>query len=54
VLWGPSVLRRGDSEFVVGRRFWVYVARPKNVRLTVAGKRVDLPARRNVRTVVSG
>ncbi|MDX6485907.1 MAG: cytoskeleton protein RodZ [Gaiellaceae bacterium] len=54
---GPVVfqgtLRPGDKEFIVGTRFWLSVRRPSGVHLTLAGKPVSLPARRNLKIVVT-
>jgi Helix-turn-helix domain len=53
---GPVVfqgtLRPGDSEFIVGRKFWLSVRRPAGARFRLAGKTVSLPAHRNVKLVV--
>jgi cytoskeleton protein RodZ len=48
-----GTLRRGDHEFVIGRRFWLYVRRPAGVRFRLGGKPVSLPARRNLKVVVT-
>jgi hypothetical protein len=48
-----GTLRPGDSEFVIGKRFWLYVRRPAGVRFKLGGKPVSLPARRNLRVVVT-
>jgi hypothetical protein len=54
---GPVVfqgtLKRGDKEFLVGRRFWLAIRRPAGVRFRLAGKPVSLPARRNLKVVVT-
>jgi len=54
---GPVVyqgtLRRGDKEFLLGRRFWLSVRHPARLRLTLAGKPVSLPAHRNLKVVVT-
>ena len=47
-----GTLRPGDSEFLIGKRFWLSVKRPAGVRLKLAGKPVTLPARHNVHVVV--
>jgi Helix-turn-helix domain len=47
-----GTLRRGDSEFLIGKRFWLAVRRPAGVRLKLAGKPITLPARHNVHVVV--
>ena len=43
----------GKVERVSGSRFWLYVKRPAAVRVTLAGKPVSLPARRNLKVVVT-
>jgi cytoskeleton protein RodZ len=48
-----GTLRRGDREFVIGTRFWLYVRRPAGVRFRLGGKPVSLPARRNLKVVVT-
>jgi hypothetical protein len=48
-----GTLRPGDREFIVGTRFWLSVHRPQGVRFTLAGKPVALPARRNLKVVVT-
>ena len=54
---GPVVyqgtLRRGDAEFLVGKRFWLAVRRPTGVRFTLLGKPVSLPARHNLKVLVT-
>jgi hypothetical protein len=47
-----GTLRRGDSEFLIGKRFWLSVRRPAGVRLKLAGKPITLPAHHNVHVVV--
>jgi len=48
-----GTLRPGDSEFVIGKRFWLYVRRPAGVRFKLGGKPVSLPARPNLKVVVT-
>jgi hypothetical protein len=48
-----GTLRPHDREFVIGTRFWIYVRRPAGVRFTRGGKPVSLPARRNLKVLVS-
>jgi hypothetical protein len=54
---GPVVyqgtLRRGDKEFLLGKRFWLSVRHPARLRLTLAGKPVSLPGRRNLKVIVT-
>jgi hypothetical protein len=53
---GPVVfqgtLRRGDKEFIVGRKFWLSVRHPTGAKFRLAGKPLTLPAHRNVKIVV--
>ena len=48
-----GTLKRGEEEFLVGRRFWLSIRRPAGVRFKLAGKPVSLPARRNLKVVVT-
>src|SRR5262249_27780096 len=48
-----GTLRRGDTEFLVGKRFWLSVRRPVGVRFKLGGKPLSLPARRNLKVVVT-
>ena len=48
-----GTLRPGDSQFVLGTRFWLYVRRPAGVRFRLGGKPVSLPARRNLKVLVT-
>jgi cytoskeleton protein RodZ len=54
---GPVVfqgtLRSGDAEFLVGSRFWLAVRRPTGVRFKLLGKPVSLPARRNLKVLLT-
>jgi len=54
---GPVVyqgtLRSGDAEFLVGKRFWISVRRPTGVRFKLLGKPVSLPARHNLKVLVT-
>jgi Helix-turn-helix domain/RodZ C-terminal domain len=44
---------RGKVEVVTGKRFWMYVRRPRGVRVTLGGKPVSLPAVRDLRVIVT-
>jgi hypothetical protein len=48
-----GTLQPGDTQFVIGKRFWLAVRRPAGVRFKLAGKPVSLPAGRNLKVVVS-
>jgi hypothetical protein len=54
---GPVVfqgtLRRGEDEFILGKRFWILVRRPTGVRFRLLGKPVSLPAHHNLKVVVT-
>jgi hypothetical protein len=44
---------RGKVEVVTGKRFWLYVRRPRGVQVTLGGKAVSLPAGKNLRVIVT-
>jgi hypothetical protein len=44
---------QGKVEVVTGKRFWMYVRRPRGVKVTLDGKPVSLPAGKNLRVVVT-
>ncbi len=48
-----GTLRPGDTEFLIGKRFWLAVKRPAGVRFKLAGKPLSLPAGRNLKVVVT-
>jgi hypothetical protein len=48
-----GTLQPGATQFVVGTRFWLSVRRAANVRFTLAGKVLSLPAGRNEKFVVT-
>jgi cytoskeletal protein RodZ len=43
----------GDAQRIVGTRFWLYIKRSGNVRVSLGGRTVSLPARRNLRVLVT-
>jgi len=43
----------GDAQRIVGTRFWLYIKRSGNVRVTLGGRTVSLPARKNLRVLVT-
>jgi hypothetical protein len=47
-----GTLRAGDSEFLIGKRFWLSVRKPMGVRFELAGKGLTLPPHRNVHVLV--
>jgi hypothetical protein len=48
-----ATLPRGKVERVDGVRFWLFVRRPSGIRVALAGKTVSLPARRNLKVIVT-
>ncbi len=48
-----ATLSRGKVERVAGKRFWLFVRRPAGVRVSLGGKAVALPNRRNLKVVVT-
>jgi len=43
----------GDVQRIVGTRFWLYIKRSGNVRVSLGGRTVSLPARKNLRVLVT-
>jgi cytoskeletal protein RodZ len=54
---GPVLLQAtvpgGKVERVTGSRFWLYVKQPAAIQLLLGGKAVALPARKNLRVIVT-
>jgi hypothetical protein len=48
-----ATVPRGGTEQLAGSRFYLFVRRPAGVRVTLGGKAVSLPARRNLKVVVT-
>ena len=48
-----GTLQPGDLNAVPGQRFWIRIAHPKHLRLTLNGKVVSLPARQTLRVLVT-
>ena len=48
-----ATISRGHSEVVDGSRFWLYAARSSGLRVQLGGKAVALPARKNLRVVIT-
>jgi hypothetical protein len=44
---------RGDVQRITGSRFWLYIRRSSGIRVQLGGKAVSLPARRNLRILVT-
>jgi hypothetical protein len=54
---GPLLLQatvpRGEVHRFPGTRFWLFVRQPRGVHVSLGGKPVALPARRNLKVVVT-
>jgi len=48
-----GTLARGDVQRISGSRFWLYLKRSGNVRVSLGGRPVSLPARKNLRILVT-
>jgi helix-turn-helix protein len=48
-----GTIARGDVQRIAGSRFWLYLRRSGNVRVSLGGRPVSLPARRNLRILVT-
>jgi cytoskeleton protein RodZ len=48
-----ATVPHGGTEQLTGSRFYLFVRRPAGVRVTLGGKAVSLPARRNLKVVVT-
>jgi helix-turn-helix protein len=48
-----GTVRRGESQFILGTRFWLAVRHPAGVRFSLAGKPVALPAHPNLHVIVT-
>jgi hypothetical protein len=48
-----ATVPKGEVHIVTGKRFWLYVRRPRGVRVTLDGKPVSLPAGKNLRVIVT-
>ena len=48
-----GTLLPGNTEFVLGKRFWLSVRRPAGVRFKLAGRPVSLPAGRDLKVLVT-
>ena len=43
----------GDVQRIVGTRFWLYIKRSTGLRVSLGGRSVSLPARKNLRVLVT-
>ena len=48
-----GTLQAGDLNAVPGQRFWIRIAHPAHLRLTLNGKVVSLPARKTLKVLVT-
>jgi hypothetical protein len=48
-----GTVRKGNSQFIAGTRFWLAVRHPAGARFTLAGKPLALPAHRNLHVRVT-
>jgi hypothetical protein len=48
-----ATIGRGDVQRLTGSRFWLYVRRSRGIRVQLGGKGVSLPARKNLRVLVT-
>jgi hypothetical protein len=48
-----ATIGRGDVQRVTGSRFWLYIRRSGGIRVQLGGKAVSLPARKNLRVLVT-
>ena len=48
-----ATLQAGKVERVNGARFWLFVRRPSGLRVSLGGKTVSLPARHNLKVIVT-
>ena len=59
LIWRPAparlqaTLQRGEVHRIPGTHFWLFVRRPGGVHVALGGKPVALPARRNLKVVVT-
>ena len=48
-----ATIAKGDVQRIVGKRFWLYIRRSTGVDVTLGGRAVSLPARKNMRVLVT-
>ena len=48
-----GTMRVGETNLVLGQRFWILVRHPAGLRLTLDGKSVSLPARKRLTVIVT-
>jgi hypothetical protein len=48
-----ATIGKGDVQRIAGTRFWLYIRRSGGLKVSLGGRRVSLPARKNVRVLVT-
>jgi cytoskeletal protein RodZ len=48
-----GTLQQGETNLVLGNRFWILLRHPKRLHLTLNGKAVSLPSRKTLRVIVT-
>jgi hypothetical protein len=48
-----GTLQRGDVQQLAGTRFWLFIRRSSGIDVTLGGRSVSLPARKNLRVLVT-
>jgi cytoskeleton protein RodZ len=48
-----GTIARGDVQRITGNRFWLYIKRSRGVDVTLGGRAVSLPARKNLHVLVT-
>jgi hypothetical protein len=48
-----GTLGRGDTQQLAGSRFWLFIRRSSGIDVTLGGRSVSLPARKNLRVLVT-
>ncbi len=48
-----ATIASGDVQQIIGKRFWLYIKRSTGLRVSLGGRTVSLPARTNLRVLVT-
>ena len=48
-----ATIAPGDVQRIIGSRFWLYIKRSTGLRVSLGGRTVSLPARKNLRVLVT-
>ena len=48
-----ATIAPGDVQQIIGKRFWLYIKRSTGLRVSLGGRTVSLPARTNLRVLVT-